>query len=396
MPALDGMRILDMTQYEAGTSCTQALAWMGADVVKVEPPGTGEPGRGAQRGFESSPYFINWNSNKRSIVIDLGKPEGRDLLLSMATHYDVFVENYGPGRVEKLGIDYEAMKQINPRIIYARIKGFGTSGPWKDYKCYDPVAQAAAGGFSICGEPDGPPTWPGTTAGDSGTGMTMAVAILSAYVQQQRTGEGQLIEVAMQEAMTYYMRTRIAMGAEWGKAAAPRIGSGGVATMDIYPCAGGGPNDYAHLMAGTSKHFDTLCTAMGQPELVVDERFDTDEKRLKNSEALRAIIGDWMETRSKWEVMETLAGAGVPCSAVLDTKELFENEHLRERGFVHTMDHPEHGEIQLLGFAPRMSGSHVEIERAPLLSEHAGEVLEADLGFSESRVQELREAGVIG
>ena len=216
MPALEGMRILDMTQYEAGTSCTQALAWLGADVVKVEPPVTGDPGRGVQRGQGNSPYFINWNSNKRSIVVDLKQPRGRDLLLEMARHYDVFVENYGPGRMETLGIDYEAMRQANPRIIYARIKGFGSSGPYKDYKSYDPIAQAAAGAFSVSGAADGPPTWPGTTTADAGTGLTTALAIVSAYVQQQRTGEGQLVEVAMQEAMSYFMRTCIASSAGLG------------------------------------------------------------------------------------------------------------------------------------------------------------------------------------
>ena len=170
MPALDGMRILDMTQYEAGTSCTQALAWMGADVVKVEPPGGGDPGRGELRGLRNSPYFLNWNSNKRSIVLDLRQPSGRQLLLDMAPHYDVFVENYGPGVVEKLDIGYDVMKAVHPGIIYARVKGFGVSGPYASYKCYDMVAQAAAGAFSVTGEPEGPPTMPGPTIGDSGTG----------------------------------------------------------------------------------------------------------------------------------------------------------------------------------------------------------------------------------
>ena len=190
MPALDGMRVLDMTQYEAGTSCTQALAWLGADVVKVEPP-SGDPGRAAVHlGGGDSPYFVTLNSNKRSVVIDLAKPEGRDLLLSMAPRYDVFVENYGPGRVEKLGIDYAAMRAAHPGIIYARLKGFGTWGPYSGYKCYDPIAQAAGGASSANGYPDGPPTMPGSMSADSGTGLTLALAITAAYAQQLQTGPG--------------------------------------------------------------------------------------------------------------------------------------------------------------------------------------------------------------
>ena len=395
MPALDGMRVLDMTQYEAGTSCTQALAWLGADVVKVEPP-SGDPGRGAQPECGDSAYFVTLNSNKRSVVIDLATSEGRDLLLSMAPRYDVFVENYGPGRMEKLGIDYPAMRAANPRIIYARLKGFGTWGPYSGYKCYDPIAQAAGGASSITGYPDGPPTMPGSMSADSGSGLTMALSITAAYVQQQRTGAGQMIEISMQEAVTYFMRSRIATHADWGKSVAPRMGSRFSATIDMFPCAPGGPNDWAQMMVVTSKHWDTLCAAMGQPELVVDPRFETDALRQENTAALSEIIRAWTSVRTKWEVMETLGGAGVPCSAVLDTVDLFQNEHLRQRGFIHTLDHPSHGEIQLLGWAPQMSESRVELHAAPLLGEHSDEVLAADLGLDDARLAALRESGVVG
>ena len=395
MPALDGMRVLDMTQYEAGTSCTQALAWLGADVVKVEPP-SGDPGRGAQPECGDSGYFVTLNSNKRSVVIDLATSEGRDLLLSMAPRYDVFVENYGPGRMEKLGIDYAAMRAVNPGIIYARLKGFGTWGPYSGYKCYDPIAQAAGGASSITGYPDGPPTMPGSMSADSGSGLTMALSITAAYVQQQRTGAGQMIELSMQEAVTYFMRSRIATHADWGKSVAPRMGNHFSATIDMFPCAPGGPNDWAQMMVVTSKHWDTLCAAIGQPELVVDPRFETDALREENSEALSEIIRAWTSVRTKWEVMETLGGAGVPCSAVLDTVDLFQNEHLRQRGFIHTLDHPVHGEIQLLGWAPQMSESRVELHAAPLLGEHSDEVLAADLGLDDARLAALRESGVVG
>ena len=208
MPALDGMRVLDMTQWEAGTSCTQLLAWLGADVVKVERPTVGDPGRVAGTGDDPSPYFLQYNSNKRSIAIDLDAPSGRDLLLELVPHYDVFVENYGPGVIEKHDIGYEVMRERNPGIIFGRIKGFGTSGPYAEYKCFDMVAQAAGWGIFR----DGPAGWSADAAGRDGggfrTGVQMALAITAAYVQQQRTGVGQEIELSMQEAVTHFMRSR--------------------------------------------------------------------------------------------------------------------------------------------------------------------------------------------
>ena len=224
MAALDGLRILDMTQYEAGTSCTQALAWMGADVVKVEPPGVGDPGRGVGRTQETrySTYFCNWNANKKSVAINLRSPRGREIFLDLVPKFDVFVENYGPGVIERLELDYDVLKKIHPPIIYARLKGFGTFGPYSGFKSYDMIAQAAGGAFSVTGTPDGPPTCPGPTMGDSGTGVQLAMAILGAYVQRLRTGKGQSIEISMQEAMTYFMRTRIAVGAKWGTAVTRR------------------------------------------------------------------------------------------------------------------------------------------------------------------------------
>ena len=396
MPALDGMRILDMTQYEAGTSCTQALAWMGADVVKVEPPKYGDPGRRARQGHGNSPYFLNWNSNKRSVVLDLSQPRGRELLLEMAPHYDVFVENYGPGVVEKLGIDYDVIRAVHPDIIYARLKGFGTSGPYAGYKCYDMVAQAAAGAFSVTGDPNGPPTMPGPTMGDAGTGVQLALALLGAYVQQQRTGEGQLIEISMQEAMTYYMRTRVSIGADWGRAVAPRAASGNGALVNLYACAPFGPNDYAYIMAGTPRMWTTLCNAMGRPDLVSDPRFESEVGRAEQADALSSEIAAWTKQRTKWEVMAILGTAGVPCSAVFDTVDLFANEHLASRGFIHELEHPDHGTIRLLGWAPRMSKSEVPIRRAPLMGEHSDEVLAADLALSTIEIAELHAAGVVG
>ncbi|MCE2392092.1 MAG: CoA transferase [Proteobacteria bacterium] len=396
MPALDGLRILDMTQYEAGTSCTQALAWLGADVVKIESPTIGDPGRGVATGESYAAYFCNWNANKRSVTLDLNRPEGRDLLLRLLPGFDVFVENYGPGVVERMGLEYETLKAVHPPVIYAQLKGFGSSGPNSDFKSYDMVAQAAAGAFSVTGEPDDPPMLPGPTTGDSGTGTQLAIAILAAYVQRLRTGEGQRIEISMQEAMTYYMRTRIAFGSNWGNAASPRLGNRmGAAPTNLYHCKPLGPNDWVFIMTVTARHWDALCMALKREDWIVDPRFKTGEDRLANSPALYEEIGRWASERTKYEVQEELGAAGVPCAATLDTRDLFEDPHLNARGFVHSVEHPVHGDVRLLGFAPRLSASQVPIRPAPLLSEHTDEVLSGELGLAEAEIAELREQGVV-
>ncbi|MDJ0852937.1 MAG: CoA transferase [Myxococcota bacterium] len=395
MAALDGLRILDMTQYEAGTSCTQALAWMGADVVKVESTTIGDPGRAVGTGTQYSAYFCNWNANKRSLALDLTKPEGHALLLRMLPNFDVFVENYGPGVVERLDLGYERLASLHPPLIYAQVKGFGSTGPYAEYKSYDMIAQAAAGAFSVTGFPDGPPICPGPTTGDSGTGTQLGMAILAAYIQRMRTGEGQRIEVSMQEAMTYFMRTRIALASDWGRQAVPRMGNGLGPPTNLYPCKPFGPNDWAYVIVVTARHWDSLCLAIERPDLITDPRFDTSLSRLENGDALYGEVAAWMAEHTKHEAMEHLGKAGVPCSAVLDTKDLYDDPHLEERGFVQTLEHPEHGKVRLLGWAPRMSGSAVPLERAPLLGEHTDEVLAAEVGASTEEVQKLREAGVI-
>ena len=399
MPALDRMRVLDMTQYEAGTSCTQALAWLGADVVKIEQPGVGDPGRGVRTGSMNSPYFINWNSNKRSVTLNLREARGRELLLEMLPHYDVFVENYGPGVMENLNLTYDVMQEVNPTIIYARLKGFGLSGPWSGYKCFDPIAQAAAGAFSVTGEAGGIPIYPGPSTGDSGTGVELALAITAAFVQKLQTGEGQEIEISMQEAMTYYMRTRIAV-AGFGEEPAQRSGNSWGGPTDLYPCkaanGSNGANDYVYLIATTTRMWDSLCVAIDRADLVIDPRFENEWDRRDNADELKAEIAAWTMQRTKWEAMDQLGEVGVPAGAVLDTHDLFNNPHFEERGFVHTLDHPEHGKIRLLGWAPRLSRSHVPMRRAPFLGEHTGEVLSDDLGLDTTEMQALEAAGIVG
>jgi formyl-CoA transferase len=387
--------VLDMTQYEAGPAGTQALAWLGADVVKVEPPRSGDPGRGLGVQTQNSEYFLNWNSNKRSVTIDLEQAEGRALLLRMLPRYDVFVENYGPGVVERLELGYEVMQAAHPGIIYARVKGFGTSGPYAAFKCYDMVAQAAAGALSVTGTPDGPPMRPGPTTGDSGTGVQLALAITAAYVHKLRTGQGQLIELSMQEAMTYYMRTAIATGSNFGERATPRTGTGIGATMNLYPCKPGGSNDYVYLMAVTTRMWEGLCRAIGREDLIEDPRFNPGLRRFQNAAALQEEISKWTRERTKFEAMRCLGEAGVPCSAVLDTRDLFNDPHLLARDFVKSVEHAALGRVRLLGWPARMTRSEVPLQAAPLLGQHTDEVLAADLGLGADELRALRERGVI-
>ncbi len=401
MPALDGLRVLDMTQYEAGTSCTQALAWHGADVVKIEQPGVGDPGRRVNSGGEfDSHYFINWNANKRSVTINLRTERGRALLFEMLPRYDVFVENYGPGVMERLGLSYATLKEVHPSIIYARLKGFGLSGPFADFKSFDVVAQNAAGSFSVTGEADGPPMRPGACVGDSGTGMQLAFAITSAYVQKLRTGEGQHIEISMQEAMTYYVRSAVAETRSWGDIAAKRRGNSGNGPTDLYPCkpmpGSDGSNDYVYLIAMTTRMWDTFCAAIERPDMVVDPRFADELARIEHADELRDEIRNFTMQHTKWEAMQILGEAGVPCSATHDTYDLFHNPHFEERDFIQDIDHPQHGPIRLLGWAPRMSGSDVPMTAAPLLGAHTAEVLADDLGLCGEELTALERDGIVG
>jgi formyl-CoA transferase len=393
MTALEGIRILDLSQYEAGPSCTQALAWLGADVVKVESVGGGDPGRSLAVGGDYSPYFCNWNANKRSVAIDLLTPEGRDVFLRLLPKYDIVIENFGPGVMQKFDLDYEALKSVHPTLIFVQIKGFGSSGPYSEYKAYDMVAQASSGAMSATGEMGGPPVLPGPTMGDSGTGMQAGMAILAAYIQRLRTGVGQRIELSMQEAMTYYMRTRIALLADWGNQAVPRLGNRmGALPTELYPCLGGGPNDYIYLITVTARHWDSLCLAIDRADLIADPLFDTGGHREANGDALFEEIAKWSRQQEKHEAMRVLGEAGVPCSAILDTHDLYHDPHLQERGFIEKVEHRDLGEVPLLGFPTRMSESSVEFERAPYLGEHTAEVLAEDLGLDDAAIESLRTA----
>lgn len=399
MSALDEMRVLELSQYEAGPTCGQLLAWLGADVVKVEPPG-GEAGRHVLGdGTYDSQYFVNYNANKRGIALDLEQPRGRELFLKLLSRFDVVVENYAPGAMERLGLDYGTLAAVHPRIVLARIKGYGLSGPYAGYKSYDPLAQAAGGIFSLTGEQDGPPLRSGGTFADTGTGMMAALAVTAAYVQQQRTGRGQQVELSMQEVVTMFVRTVGVLGGTWPDGVAPRRGRGAGAPSDMFACSPGGVNDYVYTLIGTQRMWDALCVAMERLDLLADPRFHTAEARRLHRPELHAEIESWTRERSKHDVMCILGEAGVPCSAVLDTSDLFLDPHLRARGFVQQIEQPvEDGAVEertLLGSPLRLSDSTVPITPAPRLGEHTAAVLGRELGLDDAAIEALRAEGVI-
>ncbi len=393
MGSLAGIRVLDMTQYEAGTSCTQYLAWLGAEIIKVESI-NGDPGRGAA-GVNmpgDSQYFMNYNSGKKSVVLNLKKSQGREILLDLAKNCDVFVENYGPGVMEKLEITPDIMQGINPKLIYGRIKGFGLTGPYADYNAYDWVAQAAAGTYSVTGEPDGPPQIVAPTIGDSGTGIQMALGILAAYIEAQQTGQGQVIEISMQEAVTIFMKTLDLDN--WGKHPAQRYGTKrGRTGGGLYRTKGDGPNDYVMIFPVTLVQQDALFAAIEKPELLADPRFSSLEARVANEIELREIIQDWAIQYSKQDAMKILADRGVPASYVFDSLDLFLDEHLASREFITEVQHPINGTIKLMRHPLRMPGALLP-ERSPLLGEHTADVLQQYLNVTPEEFESLVADGI--
>jgi len=400
--ALAGVRVLDLTQFEAGPSCTEALAWLGADVVKVERPGSGEQGRFAStdRPGVDSYYFMLLNANKKSITVNLKSPEGLETVKAMIAQADVMIENFAPGAIERLGLGYDVAKEINPGIIYAQVKGFARGGPYEKFLSFDMIGKAVGGVMAITGDPDGRPINPGPTIGDTGTGLHMAISILGALYQRGRTGKGQHIEVAMQDAMINYCRLAYAVQATTGEAA-PRRGNevimAGSAPSDVFLCAPGGPNDYVYIYTtrASNLHWERLCEVIGRPELKDDPRFATAPARSANQKDLDEAITAWTSQRSKEEAMQAIGAAGVPVGAVFDSKELSDSEDMRARGIFQTVQHPERGDFLMPGWPVKMSGNDVPVECSPTLGEHTDEVLSDWLGLSGGEVEALRDKGAV-
>jgi formyl-CoA transferase len=398
---LQGIKVVDFTQFEAGTTCTELLAWFGAEVVKIENPGRGDPGRRLRPGKpDNDPYyFYEFNANKKSLAINLKSPRGLDIVKDLIKKADIVAENMAPGTIERLGLDYESVKKLNPGIIYCQIKGFATGSPHKAGLAFDMIAQAAGGPISVTGEPGRPPVKPGLSFGDTGTGMLMGATILGALVERNRTGQGRRLQVAMQDAMIHYMRTCFSTMARTGKPArrnGAKPGGANNAPTGLYPTKGGGPNDYVYITCSRAnpEHWSRLMTLIGRKELIDDPRFATGDDRITNEKELDAIIGEWTQQHEKREAMEKLIAVSVPAGAVFDTMELLNEPTFAERGFIQTVKH-HNGEYKMASWPVRVDGKTARIKGSPGLGQDTAEVLHDWLGIDERQLATLKLEGVL-
>jgi crotonobetainyl-CoA:carnitine CoA-transferase CaiB-like acyl-CoA transferase len=399
---LAGVRVVDFTQFEAGPSCTEALAWMGAEVVKIENPNMGDPGRRLRPGRpDTDPYYFHvFNANKKSIALNLKSPRGLALVKDMLRKADVCVENFAPGTIERLGLGYDVVRELNPGIIYASVKGFGEGSPYEKNLAFDMIAQACGGTFSVTGDPDGPPTRPGISLGDTGTGMTMAITIASALYKRQATGQGRRLQVAMQDSIMHYMRINFATQGLTGKPAergGSKVPGVNNAPMGLYPCAPGGPNDYVYIMTSRAnpEHWDRLLKLIGREDLLGDPRYATPADRVAREAEVDAIIAAWTRQHTKHEAMTAVGNVGVPAGAVLDTMELQNDPSFEQRGIMQTIHHPQHGDFKMPAWPVRIDGKPPALVTSPVLGQHTGEVLQSWLGIGASEMEALVGDGVV-
>lgn len=407
--ALDGVRVLDMSHVQAGPSCTQILAWLGADVIKIETPGRGDITRGQLRDVPGvdSLYFTLLNCNKRSVTLNFKSPKGKLILEQLIGRADVLVENFGPGALDRAGFTWQRLRELNPRLIYASIKGFGP-GPYADCKAYETVAQAMGGAMSTTGWEDGPPTCTGAQIGDSGTGIHAVAGILAALYQRASTGRGQRVEVAMQDAVLNLCRVKIRDQQRLMRGplkeypnktfgdAVPRAGNatGGGHPGSAFRCKPGGPNDYVYVII-QAQIWPALARTIGRPELAEDPAFATPEARLEHRKEVFAVIEQWTMRHTKFEVTRIFNEVDVPCGPVLSTKDLIEDEALARRGMIADVPHAQRKSFKTVGCPIVLSDSPVEIKSSPLLGEHTAEVLSELLGYKTGEIEELRAEGAL-
>jgi formyl-CoA transferase len=413
--ALDGVRILDFTHVQSGPTCTQLLAYMGADVIKVERPGAGDITRGQLRDVKGadSLYFTMLNGSKRSITIDSKNSKGKEILDRLVRHCDVLVENFAPGALDRMGLTWEHIHKLNPRMIVASVKGFGP-GPYEDCKVYENVAQCAGGSASTTGFRDGPPLVTGAQIGDTGTGLHLALGIVSALYQRIRTGRGQRVLAAMQDGVLNLCRVKLrdqqrlkhgplneysqyGEGVPFG-AAVPRAGndSGGGQPGWIIKCKGWEKDPDAYIYFITQAPvWGVICDVIGKPEWKTDPDYATPQARLPRLRQIFDTVEKWTETKDKFEAMEILNKYDIPCGPILSMKEIAEDQSLRTTGTVVEVDHPTRGKYLTVGNPIKLSDSPADVRRSPLLGEHTEEILRKVLGYSEKELVEIKSSGAI-
>jgi formyl-CoA transferase len=413
--ALDGVRILDFTHVQSGPTCTQLLAYMGADVIKVERPGVGDITRGQLRDVKGadSLYFTMLNGNKRSITIDSKHPKGKEILERLIKHCDVLVENFAPGALDRMGLTWEHIHKTNPRMIVASVKGFGP-GPYEDCKVYENVAQCAGGSASTTGFREGPPLVTGAQIGDSGTGLHLAFGIVSALYQRIRTGRGQRVLCAMQDGVLNLARVklrdqqRLKHGplteySQYGEnvafgEAVPRAGndSGGGQPGWILKCKGWETDPDAYIYFITQAPvWEAICDLIGKPEWKTDPDYAKPPARLPRLKHIFNTIEQWTMTKTKFEVMDICNAHDIPVGPILSMKEIAEEKSLRATGTVVEVDHPTRGTYLTVGNPVKMSDSVTEVKRSPLLGEHTEEILRKELGYGDKDIAEIKSSGAI-
>jgi formyl-CoA transferase len=413
--ALDGVRILDFTHVQSGPTCTQLLGWFGADVIKIERPGVGDITRGQLRDVKDadSLYFTMLNHNKRSITIDSKNPQGKRVIDALIKHCDVLVENFAPGALDRMGFTWEYIHKLNPRMIVASVKGFGP-GPYEDCKVYENVAQCTGGSASTTGFREGPPLVTGSQIGDSGTGLHLALGIVAALYQRNRTGRGQRVLCAMQDGVLNLCRVklrdqqRLQHGplteySQYGEGVpfhdtVPRAGndSGGGQPGWILKCKGWEKDANAYIYFITQAPvWEAICDVIGEPAWKTDPEYATPRARLPKLKAIFARIEEWTMTKNKFEAMDILNKYDIPCGPILSMKEIAEDQSLRKTGTVVEVDHPTRGKYLTVGNPIKLSDSISEVTRSPLLGEHTDEILTQVLGFKANEIAEIKGSGAL-
>ena len=415
MKALEGVKILDFTHVQSGPTCTQLLGWFGADVIKVERPGVGDATRGQLQDIPDvdSLYFTMLNHNKRSVTLNSKSDRGKEILTRLIEECDVMVENFAPGALDRMGFSWERIQEINSRMIYASVKGFGP-GPYEDCKVYENVAQCAGGAASTTGMLGGVPTVTGAQIGDSGTGLHLAFGIVTALYQRTHSGRGQRVSCAMQDGVLNLCRVKLrdqqrldkgplkeysqfGEGVEFGEAT-PRAGndSGGGQPGRILKCKGweADPDAYTYFITQAAV-WKNICDTIGKEEWKEDPDFATPDARLPRLNEVFNAIEDWTMTKTKFEVLEICNPLNIPVGPILSMKELAEEPSLRETGTIVEVEHPERGTYLTVGNPVKLSDSPSEVVRSPLLGEHTDEILREVVGLSDNDIAAARDEGAI-